>query len=48
MINKKGCSFEHPFFICYSFFLTGSQVNPIPNFLNIFWSTSLNITVQCT
>ena len=29
-------------------FATGSQVRLIPNFLNIFWSTSLNITVQCT
>ena len=30
------------------FFATGSQVKPMPNFLNIFWSTSLSITVLCT
>ena len=29
-------------------FKTGSQVRPTPSFLNILWSTSLSITVQCT
>ena len=29
-------------------FKTGSQVSPTPSFLNILWSTSLSITVQCT
>lgn len=40
---------------CYSaegmgvgFFLAGSQVRPTPSFLNILWSTSPSITVECT
>ena len=35
-------------YLFYLFFFTGSQVSPIPNFLNILRSTSLNITVECT
>lgn len=29
-------------------FLAGSQVSPTPSFLNILWSTSPSITVECT
>lgn len=32
--------------VCCYFFRTGSQVRLTPNFLKIFWSTSLSMTVQ--
>ena len=34
--------------VCCYFFRTGSQVRLTPNFLKIFWSTSLSMTVQWT
>ena len=52
-IKKCGCiphtsAFQNYLFRFNYDFLTGSQVSPTPSFLNILWSTSLNITVECT